>query len=52
VASAEDAQGRNPFKNLLRYLTGESSQLRAAIARLNGLSLSRRAHQIELPVVA
>jgi hypothetical protein len=52
VASAEDAQGRNPFKNLLRYLTGESSQLRAAIARLNGLSLSPRAHQIELPVVA
>lgn len=48
LASAENSQDRNALANLWRYLTGESRDLRAAIARLNEMKLSQRAQPVRM----
>lgn len=48
LASAEDAQDRGTLKDIWRYVTGESRELRAAIGRLNDKQLSPRARPIKL----
>ncbi|WP_312548716.1 GTPase [Massilia sp.] len=48
LASAENAQERGALKNLWRYLTGESRDLRAAIELLNERKLSQRAQPVRM----
>jgi hypothetical protein len=48
LASADDSQDRSSLANLWRYLTGESRELRAAIARLNDMKLSHRAQPVRM----
>ena len=48
LASAEDLQDRSSLKNLWRYITGESRELRAAITRLNDTKLSQRAQPVRM----
>ncbi|MPQ55147.1 hypothetical protein [Duganella sp. FT27W] len=48
LASAENEQDRSPLKNLWRYITGESRELRAAVTRLNDMKLSQRAQPVRM----